>query len=51
MFLGLLLNMLFLQLFFTIVPRIKEATRLQWSCREFYNEISETVNRYLGEVK
>ena len=51
MLLGILLNMLFLQLFFTLAPRVKEQIRFQASYKRFQNEILETVNKCLGEVK
>ena len=51
MLLGILLNMLFLQLFFALAPRVKEQIRLQSSYERFQNEIREIVDKYLGEAK
>ena len=50
MFLGLLLNLIFIQLFFTLAPKIKEYNKLYWVHKQFQAEIKEIVDKVLENI-
>ena len=50
MFLGLLLNLIFIQLFFTVAPKIKEYNKFYWVHKQFQAEIKEVIDKALENI-